>query len=89
MEDAGFKNSALSSIIVREAQYDNQVVSLYDAVNYGGTAKAFEVGDHSCEAFKERGINDKMRCIKIPAGFYVELYNGCFTGGGSRFTGPF
>lgn len=68
-------------------------MKLYEAASFGGKGNAFEIGDHNCEVFKDRKINNKMISIKIPAGLTAIIYDGCFNGGisGAKYqlTGPF
>jgi hypothetical protein len=49
-----FPNEAMSSLIVREARYDDQVVNLFELASLGGKSFGFELGDHDCEEFTER-----------------------------------
>ena len=64
-------------------------MSLFEDDDFGGKSYAFEIGDHSCDVFTERGMNDKMTGIKVPEGLIATIYLDCFSGSKYELKGPF
>jgi len=69
------------------------VVTFYDRANYLGKSVVMNLGEYDCPKTKQIGFDKQMQSMKVPAGFKVTLYQGCYkdtstTVASKTFEGP-